>query len=177
MPEQPDLYPGVSVWEHLVFIALLYRLSGWKGRAEELLERFELADRRDALAHELSQGMRRRLALVMSLLRGADVLLLDEPFNGLDPRSSAELRTLVGELAASGAGVLVATHILGDVVRLTDRAIVLEDGRVVAQGTLEELRQQAGMPRGADLESTYLALTDGGPDPGSEAASTNAGAR
>jgi ABC-2 type transport system ATP-binding protein len=177
MPEQPDLYPGVSVWEHVVFVALLYRLSGWKGRAQDLLERFGLADRRDALAHELSQGMRRRLALVMSLLRGADVLLLDEPFNGLDPRNSTELRMLIGELAAGGAGVLVATHILGDVVRFADRAIVLEGGRIVAQGTLEDLRRQAGMPSGADLESTYLALTDRKPDSSTDAAPTGAGAR
>ncbi len=71
MPEQPDLYPGVSAWEHVAFIALLYRLSGWRPRAEQLLERFGLSDRLDALPHELSQGLRRRLALVMALLHGA----------------------------------------------------------------------------------------------------------
>ncbi|WP_052809516.1 ABC transporter ATP-binding protein [Streptomonospora alba] len=165
MPEQPDLYPGVSVWEHVVFIALLYRLSQWRERAVELLERFGLAGRRDALAHELSQGMRRRLALVMALVRGADVLLLDEPFNGLDPRSAAELRLLVGELVQDGASVLVATHVLGDVDRLAKRTIVLQDGDVIAHGTLAELRASAGVGGEADLESTYLALTSGVPNP------------
>ncbi len=177
MPEQPDLYPGVSVWEHVVFIALLYCLSDWEPRAEELLERFGLAGRRDALPHELSQGMRRRLALVMSLLRGADVLLLDEPFNGLDPRNSSQLRALVKELASNGAGVLVATHILGDVARLADRVIVLEGGRVIAQGTLKELNGQAGLPASADLESAYLALTERRRERGIETARTGGGAR
>lgn len=160
MPEQPDLYPGVSVWEHVAFVGLLYRLSGWRPSAEQLLARFGLSDRLDALPHELSQGLRRRLALVMALLHGADVLLLDEPFNGLDPRSAGELRSLVRELAAAGACVLVATHILSDVQRLGDRAVLLDRGRKTAEGTLEELRRQAGLSPGADLEATYLALTD-----------------
>ncbi|MEA2181584.1 MAG: type transport system ATP-binding protein [Solirubrobacteraceae bacterium] len=165
MPEQPDLYPGVSVWEHVAFIALLYRLSDWRARAEQLLARFGLSDRRDALPHELSQGLRRRLALVMSLLHGADVLLLDEPFNGLDPRSARELRSLIRELAGAGACVLVATHILSDVQRLSDRAIVLDRGRKTAEGTLDELRRQAGVDCDADLEAAYLALTDVSPEP------------
>jgi ABC-2 type transport system ATP-binding protein len=160
MPEQPDLYPGVSVWEHVTFVALLYRLEDWRPQAERLLARFGLTDRLDALPHELSQGLRRRLALVMALLRGADVLLLDEPFNGLDPRSARELRDHVGELASAGACVLVATHVLSDVERLCDRAIVLDRGRTTAQGTLDELRRHAGMGPGAELEAAYLALTE-----------------
>lgn len=160
MPEQPDLYPGVSVWEHVVFVALLHRVPDWRPRAEQLVARFHLADRRDALPNELSQGLRRRLALVMALMHGADVLLLDEPFNGLDPRSASELRSLVAELAAAGACVLVATHILSDVQRLSDRAILLDRGRKTAEGTLDELRRQAGLAAGSDLEATYLALTE-----------------
>jgi ABC-type multidrug transport system ATPase subunit len=160
MPEQPDLYPGVSVWEHVVFVALLYRLTNWRSRAEALLERFGLDDRRDELPHQLSQGLRRRLALVMSLLHGADVLLLDEPFNGLDPRSAHELRLLVGDLARAGASVLVATHILSDVERLADRVVVLDRGTKRADGTHDELRRQAQLAPDADLEAAYLALTD-----------------
>jgi ABC-2 type transport system ATP-binding protein len=160
MPEQPDLYPGVSVWEHVVFIALLHRLSGWESHAEQLLERFGLAERRDELPHQLSQGLRRRLALVMALLRGADVLLLDEPFNGLDPRSAHELRSLVRELADAGASVLVATHILSDVERLADWVVVLDHGATRAAGTPDQLRLQAGVGPGEDLEAAYLALTE-----------------
>lgn len=159
MPEQPDLYPGVSVWEHVAFIALAYRLSGWQPRARALLERFGLSDRLDALPHELSQGLRRRLALVMALLHGASVLLLDEPFNGLDPRSAGELRTMVKELASSGGCVVMATHILSDVERLADRVVLLEHGRVVAEGTTVELADRAGLDPGANMEQVYFALT------------------
>ncbi len=164
MPEQPDLYPGVSVWEHVVFVALIYRLTDWQGHARDLLERFGLSDRLDALPHELSQGLRRRLALVMALLHGADVLLLDEPFNGLDPRSARELRALVAELAASGACVLVSTHILADVARLTERAVLLDQGRVTAAGSFDDLRRQAALAPDADLEAVYFALTALTPD-------------
>jgi ABC-2 type transport system ATP-binding protein len=160
MPEQLDLYPGVSVWEHVTFVALLYRVPDWRPRAERLLARFGLSDRLDELPHELSQGLRRRLALVMALVRRADVLLLDEPFNGLDPRSARELRLLVGELAAAGACVLVATHVLSDVERLCDRAVVLDRGHLTAQGTIDELRLRAGMGPDADLETAYLTLTE-----------------
>ncbi|MEW9552465.1 ABC transporter ATP-binding protein [Nonomuraea sp. NPDC050783] len=159
MPEQPDLYPGVSVWEHVTFIALAYRLSRWEPRARHLLERFELGDRRDALPHELSQGLRRRLALVMALLHGAEVLLLDEPFNGLDPHSAVRLRTTLSELAADGAAVVVATHILHDAQRLADQVIVLECGRVKAGGDLPSLAREAGLSRRAGMEEIYLALT------------------
>lgn len=164
MPEQPDLYPGVSVWEHVVFVALAYRLWNWQEGAHDLLERFGLSDRLDALPHELSQGLRRRLALVMALLHGADVLLLDEPFNGLDPRSTSELRSLVRALAASGVCVLVSTHILSDVARLTERAVLLDTGRVTAAGSFDDLRRQARVDQDADLEEVYFALTDVTPE-------------
>ncbi|MEO3790905.1 ABC transporter ATP-binding protein [Nonomuraea sp. B10E15] len=159
MPEQPDLYPGVSLWEHITFVALAYRLPAWESRARELLERFELTDRRDALPHELSQGLRRRLALVMALLHGAKVLLLDEPFNGLDPHSAMRLRATLADLAAGGAAVVVATHILHDAQRIADRVIVLESGRVIAGGDLSSLVRQAGLSGPIGLEEAYLALT------------------
>jgi ABC-type multidrug transport system ATPase subunit len=160
MPEQPDLYPAVSVWEHVTFIALLYRLTDWRPHAESLLARFGLSDRLDAVPSDLSQGLRRRLALVMALLRGAEVILLDEPFNGLDPRSASELRSIVREVAAAGACVLVSTHVLSDVERISDRAIVLDRGSKKAEGTLDELRRQAGLAPGAGLEASFLALTE-----------------
>jgi ABC-type multidrug transport system ATPase subunit len=160
MPEQPDLYAAVSVWEHVTFIALLYRLTDWQPHAKKLLARFGLSGRLDAVPSSLSQGLKRRLALVLALLRGAEVMLLDEPFNGLDPRSASELRSIVRELAAAGACILVSTHVLSDVERISDRAIVLDRGSAKAEGTLDELRRLAGLAPGANLEASFLALTE-----------------
>jgi len=162
LPEQPDLYASLTVAEHLRFVALAHRLDAWEPRASDLLDRFDLADQRDTLPGALSQGMRRKTALIMALLHGAKVLLLDEPFNGLDPRGAAELRTLIADLAAGGAAVVVSTHGLAVAERIADRAIVMAEGRAIADGSSDQLRRLAGMPQGADLEAVFLALTGGG---------------
>lgn len=162
LPEQPDLYSGLSVWEHVSFVALAYRLPrrDWPGHARALLARFGLTDRLDALPHELSQGLRRRLGLVLALLHGARVLLLDEPFNGLDPRSVLELREVLRSLAADGACVVVSDHLLAGVESFAGTVVLLDHGRVVAGGTTADLARRAGLPVTAGLEDAYLVLTD-----------------
>lgn len=94
------------------------------------------------------------------------MLALDEPFNGLDPRSSHELRSLVRGLAQARACVLVATHVLSDVEKLGDRVVVLDGGTKIAEGTLAGLREQADVGPDADLEAAYLALTGVAPEHG-----------
>jgi ABC-2 type transport system ATP-binding protein len=159
LPEHPDLYPGLTIDEHLRFVALSHALNGWEQRAEELLERFNLLEVRDQLPGSLSQGMRRKAALSMALLHGAQVLLLDEPFNGLDPQAAAELREVVGDLAAQGVAVLVSTHGLTTADRIATRSVVMAAGRLVAEGTTAALRTRADVPADADLEAVFLALT------------------
>jgi len=171
LPEHPDLYPGLTIDEHLRFVALSHALTGWEPRAEALLERFGLVEVRGQLPGSLSQGMRRKAALSMALLHGAQVLLLDEPFNGLDPQSAAELREVVADLADQDVAVLISTHGLSTADRIATRSVVMAAGRVVAEGTTAQLRTHAGVPDDADLEAVFLALTDpstpdpSGPDP------------
>ena len=161
LPEHPELYPGLSVAEHLRFVALAHRLEGWEPQADELLTRFQLADRADDLPGELSQGMRRKTALSMALLHGAQVFLLDEPFNGLDPHAAAELRDVITGLAEDGAAVLVSTHGLAVAERIAARSVVMSSGRVMAEGSTSRLRKLAGTADDADLEAVFLALTAG----------------
>lgn len=151
MPEDPDLYPGLSVVEH---IRLIERLNGTYRNAEatlELLDRYGLQDKHDALPHELSQGMRRKLALVLALRKGARVLLLDEPFNGLDPVSARELREEIRRLSADGHGILISMHGLGDLERIADRVLILYGGKIAPVADISD----ASASRDS-LEDSYL---------------------
>ena len=165
LPEHPDLYPGLTVDEHLRFVALAHDLHDWESRADELITRFALDELRGELPGALSQGMRRKAALSMALLHGARVLLLDEPFNGLDPQSAAELRAVVADLAAQGVAVLVSTHGLATADRIADRSVVMVRGRVLAEGSTQELRARAATGDDADLETVFLRLTESGTAP------------
>jgi ABC-type multidrug transport system ATPase subunit len=164
MPETPDLYASLTVAEHIRFIALAYRVPDWQSRAASLLGRFELTGQSDALPSELSQGMRRKLALTMALLHGAQVVLLDEPFNGLDPRAARELRELIRDLAADGVAVILSTHRLEETERLADRFAVTFKGQIIARGSLADLQQAAHLGQTADLETVFLALTEASGD-------------
>lgn len=158
LPEEPVLWPDLTVAEHLQFIARAYSVSDWKAKSADLLERMHLTDSRDARGGGLSQGMRRKVALAMVLLHDSSVLLLDEPFNGLDPEAQHELRIIVRELRDQGTCIVLSSHRLAELEPLADSFVMLSQGKVVADGDLEVLRAAAGLNEQADLETVYLSL-------------------
>jgi len=156
IPETPDVYPLLTVWEHLVFVAKLCRLdASWEARGDALLARFGMSAERDTIGNALSKGMRQKTLIAATVLAGTPVLLLDEPMIGLDPRGQRELREMLGELRAAGTALMISTHQLESAEALSDRIIVLNHGRIVASGTIEELR--AG--HAGSLEDIFLDLT------------------
>jgi ABC-type multidrug transport system ATPase subunit len=157
IPETPDVYPMLTVWEHLAFVAALTRAPrGWEERAQTLLERLALAADRDTLGNTLSKGMRQKTLLAATVLGGAPVLLLDEPMVGLDPLGQRELRALLTALRADGHAILVSTHMLENAAAMCDRMLVLDRGRLVASGTIEELRARRG---DGSIEDVFLDVT------------------
>ena len=134
---------------NLELVGRLYKLGGRaaRERADELLERFSLADAADRLARTYSGGMRRRLDLAASLVAAAPVLFLDEPTTGLDPRSRNELWDVLRELVAGGTTLLLTTQYLEEADRLADRIAVIDAGRVIARGTPAELKARVGGER------------------------------
>jgi heme ABC exporter ATP-binding subunit CcmA len=142
------LYPELSAAENLSFYGRLYRLPDVSARVEAALERARLTDRRDDPVQSLSRGMRQRLTLERALLHDPRLLLLDEPFTGLDDASTFALAARLRELKTRGCIVIVATHDLEVVDGLIDRAVVLRDGRVVEMpaegGSLRVRFRQAG---------------------------------
>jgi ABC-2 type transport system ATP-binding protein len=118
--------------------------SGIAARSSELLERFDLAGAADRPVRTFSGGMRRRLDLALALVHRPPVLFLDEPTTGLDPRGRSELWTVIAELVAEGMTLLLTTQYLEEAERLTDRIIVMDVGRIIAEGTAAELKHRMG---------------------------------
>src|SRR3989440_5630987 len=133
--------------ENLVMFGRLFDLSPAEARrrADELLERFDLADAGDRPARTYSGGMRRRLDLASSLLTRPRILFLDEPTTGLDPRSRNQIWTIVRELVREGTTLLLTTQYLEEADELADQIAVIDHGRVIAQGTGNELRERMGV--------------------------------
>ena len=149
VPEMPAVYDLLTVGEHLEFIARAYSLTGWEGYAASLLERFELADKKDKLGKELSKGMQQKLSICCGLLHRPRAVIFDEPLVGLDPHAIKELKDVFRELKQDGASVLISTHMIDSVEDYWDIAHIMMNGAFAAtmhsdpaaQGekTLEEL--------------------------------------
>ncbi len=136
-------------YENLDMIGRLYKLGRKqsKARARELLERFDLADAGDRVAKGYSGGMRRRLDLAGALVAQPPVLFLDEPTTGLDPRSRSGMWDVIRELVAQGTTLLLTTQYLEEADRLADDIVVVDRGRIIAQGTADSLKSQVGGER------------------------------
>ncbi|SRR6266542_2604838 len=168
VPDTPNLYGKLRGREFLRFMARLYRIPPAEAepRAAELLRVFELWDASNDLVEGYSHGMQQKLALAGALVHDPRVLFLDEPTVGLDPRSARLIKDLLLRLRDRGATVFLSTHILEIAERLCDRLVIIDKGRIVASGTMAELRGQvaAGVDgeRGAgSLEDIFLRLTGG----------------
>jgi len=157
IPETPDVYPLLTVWEHLAFVAALTKQpAGWDERAAELLARLAMTPERDTLGSALSKGMRQKTLLAATVLGGTPALLLDEPMIGLDPLGQRELRAIVAGLRADGHAIVVSTHLLESAAAMCDRMLVLDRGRLVASGTIDELRARRG---DGSIEDVFLDVT------------------
>ncbi len=146
--ESPAFYPHLSGWRNLRVIARYAGVS--KKRIEAALEAVELTDRASDKFKTYSQGMKQRLGVAAALLKDPELLILDEPTNGLDPAGMADMRALIRRLGSGDRTVLLSSHLLGEVEQICDRVGVIRNGKLVAQGTVGELRGQARLLVRAD---------------------------
>ncbi len=133
LPDNPVLYDDLSVWEHAEYIARLHGVDDWEGWAAELLERIGLSHRADDLPSTFSRGLKQKTSILLALVRPFSVLLVDEPFVGLDAGGKDGLLELMREVHAEGATLLVATHELA-FVDMVERCVALRDGEVIHDG-------------------------------------------
>lgn len=159
VPDDPQPFDTLTVGEHMEFAAKLYSVPDWRPRAGELLERFELDGKRDALGGELSRGMRQKLALCCAWLPRPSLVLLDEPLSGLDPRGIRTAKQAILEQAASGTAVILSSHLLELVEAMGHRILILDEGEKRFDGTLEEARVAIQTAPGSNLEEIFFAAT------------------
>jgi ABC-2 type transport system ATP-binding protein len=167
VPDRAFLYPKLTAREFLEFVGHLYQRAPEQVErvSAPLLERFDLAEWTDDLIEAYSHGMRQKLALIAALIHEPDILVIDEPMTGLDPRRARVMKTLLAELVDSGRTVFLSTHTLQVAEELCSRVAIVQKGLIVARGTLDDLRRQAMADQGS-LEAVFLRLTeDGGTEP------------
>lgn len=159
LPDEPLIYERLTPWEYLEFVAGLWDLPPREAErcAEALLRRLGLWEHRSERCGGFSRGMKQKTALAAALLHEPRLLLLDEPLTGLDARMAREVKDILRERALGGASLVLTTHIMEVAERMADRIGIIHRGRLLAEGSLDELRARSG--RGRTLEEVFLDLT------------------
>lgn len=160
IPEVPILYDELTLYEHLELTAMAYDLPEdlFKERYPKLLKEFHMKKQLHWFPIHFSKGMRQKVMIMCAFLIQPDLYVVDEPFVGLDPLGIQSYLQLMNDMRDQGAGILMSTHILSTAERYCDRFIIIHEGSIRAQGTLQELRESFQM-RDATLDELYIQLT------------------
>ena len=160
IPDRPFLYEKLTAREYLYFTAALYGMDGQeaRGRIEELLKVFELKEWGDELVEGFSHGMRQRLVTSGALIHRPKILIVDEPMVGLDPKGVRLVKGILRELSGQGVSIFMCTHGLEIAEEMCHRVAILQEGKILAQGTMKDLRD-ISQTEGGRLEEIFLKLT------------------
>jgi len=161
IPDTVHPYELLTVAEHLHFVALAYRIRNADAKYDTLLEELELADKKHEAASNLSRGMLQKLSLACAFLREPQVIILDEPLTGLDPRGIRNIKQSIRRRAEQGMAFLLSSHLLMLVEALCDKVLILHRGKKSAFGSLQEIRRLAAAQADASLEEVFFAVTEG----------------
>lgn len=159
VPDDPPLFETLTVWEHIQFIASAYGIQDYAHRADILLDEFQLQPKRQALASELSRGMRQKVAIACAYLHSPEILFFDEPLTGLDPAAIRLLKRTMSEQAEQGATVLVSSHLLALVEDICNHLIILRSGKCLFSGSVQDAR--LAHPDTNSLEDVFFRITEG----------------
>ena len=166
VPDDPKLFDTLTVWEHLEFVGAAYRVADFASKGTKLLELFELTEKRDTLAQELSRGMRQKVAICCAYLHDPTAILLDEPLTGLDPRGIRTMKDSIVERARAGAAIVISSHLLALVEDLCTHLLILHRGKLLFFGKMAEARAAfADISGDASLEEVFFRATEGQPVP------------
>jgi ABC-2 type transport system ATP-binding protein len=159
MPESRGFYDWMTASEYLCFFAQLYGDKSVDKTANEKLLQVGLSERKNSRINTLSRGMKQRLGLARAIINNPKILFLDEPTLGLDPQGQEDIKNLLKKINCDGTTIFFSSHLLSDVAELCSNIAIINQGRLVANGTLEQLRKQTTLPN-SDLKDIFLKLTN-----------------
>lgn len=154
VPESPSLYELLTVKEHVDFIAKAYNIEDYEEKAKNLLERFDMEDKKDKLGKELSKGMQQKVSIICALITEPNLILFDEPMMGLDPKAIKELKSIFLELREEGKSIIISTHIIDSITDIWDKALIMKDGGIIYERNKEEL-----IEKNESLEDIFFKAT------------------
>ncbi len=163
IPDRPFLYEKLTGKEFLRFMAGLYSIdtNSYESKISELLELFELTPWGNELIEGYSHGMQQRLVMSAALIHNPKVIIVDEPMVGLDPKGARLVKEIFRMLSSQGTTIFMSTHTLEIAEEVCNRIAIIQEGKVIAMGTMDELRNKADYAKDQGLESVFLALTGG----------------
>jgi ABC-2 type transport system ATP-binding protein len=163
VPESPRIYEFLTGLEFIDFTGDVFGMKNEekKKRSEEFVKALDLEGREGDMMSSYSEGMKQKVVIISALMHKPELLLLDEPLSGLDPKSARIVKDLLRELASQGVTAIMSTHVLEIAQAMCDRIAIMYEGRLLALGTMKELRQRAKMPE-SGLEDIFLKLTGTG---------------
>jgi len=162
IPDDPKLFDALTTWEHLQFIGAAYQVDGFAEKGARLLDQFELTEKRDTIAQELSRGMQQKVAICCAYLHDPKVILFDEPLTGLDPRAIRTLKQSIIERAQAGGSIIISSHLLALVENLCSHLLILHRGKQMFWGSVQEARSAfADMDADTTLEEVFFRMTEG----------------
>ena len=160
VPDEPHLFDHLTTWDHMTLFARIYGVANAEQRAAELLEQNDLSERHHSFPSELSRGMKQKLIISCALLHEPEALVFDEPLTGLDPGSMRRTKRTITNTAERGASVIVSSHMLQLVEEVCDRVLIVQHGKKILEGTLDEIRTALpDLSADADLEEIFLRAT------------------
>ena len=161
VPEIPNPYPDLTVDDQIEFAARLFEVDNWRPDADRMLIDFDLDDKRTELAKNLSKGQKQKLSIITAFIHKPDVILLDEPLIGIDPKGGKTLKDHVKLAQKRGATILISSHMLGLVEELATHLLIMHKGRTLADGSVREVKEAAHLSTDSRLEDVYIQITEG----------------
>jgi ABC-2 type transport system ATP-binding protein len=158
IPERPFFYPGLTLMEHFHFLLSVIEADEkeFMNRTETMLKAFQLEGAVHHYPESYSKGMQQKAMIMLAFLKASGLYIIDEPFMGLDPIVVRKLLEMIGTEKQHGAGILMSTHVLDTAQKICDRFLLLSGGRLIAEGTLQDIQLQSGMPDGSLFECFHL---------------------